>query len=140
MRRGDHDGSNRHHFFQGLKCRRDGLVPSRRYLSRVPDKVAILSGSGLSAESGLPTFRDAAGLWRQHSWQDLASPEGWRRNPGGLVDVARPDAAKILNSLEMDEVPDSFAFCPGPATQVLPRIIGEWLAGQARWPCIMRCG
>ena len=43
--------------------------------------IAILSGSGLSAESGLPTFRDAAGLWRQHSWQDLASPEGWRRNP-----------------------------------------------------------
>jgi hypothetical protein len=45
------------------------------------------------------------------------------------VDVARPGAAKVLNSLEMDEVPDGFAFYPGPATQVLPRIIGEWLAG-----------
>jgi NAD-dependent deacetylase len=45
------------------------------------EKAVILSGSGLSAESGLPTFRDAAGLWRQHSWQELASPEGWRRHP-----------------------------------------------------------
>jgi NAD-dependent deacetylase len=47
----------------------------------MPDKVVVLSGSGLSAESGLPTFRDAGGLWRQHSWMDLASPEGWRKQP-----------------------------------------------------------
>jgi NAD-dependent deacetylase len=226
----------------------------------MPDKIVILSGSGLSAESGLPTFRDAAGLWRQHSWQELASPEGWRRNPalvlefynerrakawaaqpnaahiaiaslerkyevvvvtqnvdalheragstnvlhvhgelafargtgpsrrrcridGGpiemgqrcdegtqlrpdivwfgeetqfmkearehvatadkvlvvgtsltvypaasLVDAVRDGAVKVLNSLEMDEVPEGFDFHPGPATRVLPRIIGEWLA------------
>jgi len=226
----------------------------------VPDKIVILSGSGLSAESGLPTFRDAAGLWRQHSWQELASPEGWRANPAlvlefynerrakawaaqpnaahlaiaslerkydvivvtqnvdslheragstkvlhvhgelafargtgrsrkryriedapitlgqrceegtqlrpdivwfgeetqhmgearehvaaaekvlvagtsltvypaaGLVDAARPDATKVLNALEMDEVPGGFEFHPGPATRVLPRIIGKWLA------------
>jgi NAD-dependent deacetylase len=47
----------------------------------MPGKVVILSGSGLSAESGLPTFRDAAGLWRQYSWVELASPEGWRKHP-----------------------------------------------------------
>jgi NAD-dependent deacetylase len=226
----------------------------------VPDKIVILSGSGLSAESGLPTFRDAAGLWRQHSWQELASPEGWRANPtlvlefynerrakaweakpnaahlaiaslerkydvvvvtqnvdalheragstnvlhvhgelafargtgpsrkryhiegapislgqrceegsqlrpdivwfgeetqhmdvarehvaaadkilvvgtsltvypaAGLVDAARRNATRVLNALEMDEVPAGFDFHPGPATRVLPRIIGEWLA------------
>ncbi|WP_313457442.1 Sir2 family NAD-dependent protein deacetylase [Stenotrophomonas sp.] len=44
-------------------------------------KIVVLSGSGLSAESGLPTFRDAQGLWKNHAWQDLASPEGWSRNP-----------------------------------------------------------
>jgi NAD-dependent deacetylase len=44
-------------------------------------KVAVLSGSGLSAESGLPTFRDAAGLWNTYSWVELASPEGWARQP-----------------------------------------------------------
>ena len=222
-------------------------------------KIVILSGSGLSAESGLPTFRDAAGLWRQRSWQELASPEGWRKNPAlvlefynerrakawaaqpnaahraiaaletkfdvavvtqnvdalheragstnvlhvhgelafargtgpsrrryrldgahiemgqrcdegtqlrpdivwfgeetqymaeardrvaaadkvlvvgtslsvypaaSLVDAARADADKVLNSLEMDEVPRDFAFQPGPATIVLPRIIAAWL-------------
>ena len=56
--------------------------------------VAVLSGSGLSAESGLPTFRDAAGLWRQHSWQDLASPEGWRRNPGLVLEFYNERRAK----------------------------------------------
>ena len=222
-------------------------------------RIVILSGSGLSAESGLPTFRDAAGLWRQHSWQELASPEGWRKNPAlvlefynerrakawaaqpnaahlaiatlekkyevvvvtqnvdalheragstnvlhvhgelafargtgpsrrryridgapiqigqrcdegtqlrpdivwfgeetqymdearehvaaadkvlvvgtslsvypaaSLVDAARADADKVLNSLEMDEVPQGFTFLPGPATIVLPRIIAAWL-------------
>jgi NAD-dependent deacetylase len=225
----------------------------------VRPRIVILSGSGLSAESGLPTFRDAAGLWRQHSWQELASPEGWRKNPAlvlefynerrakawaaqpnaahlaisalekafdvvvvtqnvdalheragstnvlhvhgelafargtgssrrryridsspiemgqlceegtqlrpdivwfgeetqhmeearkfvaaankvlvvgtslsvypaaSLVDAARADADKILNSLEMDDVPRGFAFRPGPATRMVPRIIEEWL-------------
>lgn len=46
-----------------------------------PQKIVILSGSGVSAESGLPTFRDADGLWRNHDWRQLASPEGWRRHP-----------------------------------------------------------
>jgi len=235
------------------KLHHAGIVQAMR------EKIVILSGSGLSAESGLPTFRDAAGLWRQHSWQDLASPEGWRSNPGlvlefynerrarawaaqpnaahlaiaalerqydvvvvtqnvdalheragsstvlhvhgelafargtgpsrrryridgapirlgqhcdegtqlrpdivwfgeetrhmdvarghvaaagkvlvvgtslsvypaaSLVDAARDDADKVLNSLEMDEIPDGFVFHAGPATSVLPRIIEDWL-------------
>jgi NAD-dependent deacetylase len=45
------------------------------------EKIVVLSGSGLSAESGLPTFRDSAGLWRRYSWVELASPEGWRKHP-----------------------------------------------------------
>ena len=43
--------------------------------------IVVLSGSGVSAESGLPTFRDANGLWRNHDWRELASPEGWARHP-----------------------------------------------------------
>jgi len=221
--------------------------------------IVILSGSGLSAESGLPTFRDAAGLWRQHSWQELASPEGWRKNPAlvlefynerrakawaaqpnaaheamaaletkfdvfvvtqnvdalheragstnvlhvhgelayarstgparkryrieaapivlgdlcedgsqlrpdivwfgeetqhmdvarelvsgadkvlvvgtslsvypaaGLVDAARHDAEKVLNSLEMDQVPEGFRFEKGRATEIVPPLIASWL-------------
>jgi NAD-dependent deacetylase len=222
-------------------------------------KIAILSGSGLSAESGLPTFRDSAGLWNKYSWQELASPEGWREQPelvlafynerrakawaaqpnaahlaiaalekkfsvvvvtqnvdalheragstnvlhvhgelafargtgpsrrryridgapielgrlcedgtqlrpdivwfgeetqfmdearqhvaaadkvlvvgtslsvypaASLVEAARVSAVKVLNSLEMDEVPRGFAFHPGPATIVVPRIVEQWL-------------
>jgi NAD-dependent deacetylase len=227
------------------------------------DKVVILSGSGLSAESGLPTFRDAAGLWKQHSWMELASPDGWRRNPAlvlefynerrakawaarpnaahlaiasleqkfdvtvitqnvdalheragstrvlhvhgelafargsgtapkryridgapiapgqlceqgtqlrpdivwfgeetqfmdeaarhvaaadkllvvgtslsvypaaGLVDAARGDAHKVLNALEMDDIPCGFEFLPGPATRVVPGVIARWLAAKS---------
>jgi NAD-dependent deacetylase len=226
----------------------------------VRGKIVVLSGSGLSAESGLPTFRDAAGLWRTHSWMELASPEGWRRQPevvlefynerrtrawaaqpnaahraiaalesaydvtvitqnvdalheragstrvlhvhgelayargtgpsrrryridaapialgqkcdegtqlrpdivwfgeetqhmeaarervaqadrvlvvgtsltvypaASLADAARERAEKVLNALEMDDIPYGFEFLPGPATGVIPRIVEQWLA------------
>jgi NAD-dependent deacetylase len=225
----------------------------------MPDKVVVLSGSGLSAESGLPTFRDAGGLWRQHSWMDLASPEGWRKQPhlvlefynerratawaaqpnaahraiarleekfdvtvvtqnvdalheragstrvlhvhgelcfargtgrsrkryridgapielgqtceegtqlrpdivwfgeetqylpeaaghvaaadkvlvvgtslsvypaAGLIDAARPDAERVLNSLDIDQVPRGFRFERGKAGEIIPRLVEEWL-------------
>jgi NAD-dependent deacetylase len=43
--------------------------------------VFVLTGAGMSAESGLPTFRGADGYWREHRVEDLASPEGFARNP-----------------------------------------------------------
>lgn len=43
-------------------------------------KIAILTGAGISAESGIQTFRDADGLWHNHKVEDVASPEGWRKN------------------------------------------------------------
>jgi len=45
------------------------------------DRAFILTGAGVSAESGIPTFRDAGGLWKNHSIEDVASPEVWRRDP-----------------------------------------------------------
>ena len=79
----------------------------------MPEKVVVLSGSGLSAESGLATFRDAAGLWRQYSWMDLASPEGWRKQPKLVLEfynerrakawTAEPNAAhRAIAGLEKD--------------------------------------
>ena len=41
----------------------------------------VLTGAGVSAESGIPTFRDAGGLWEKHRVEDVASPEGFRRDP-----------------------------------------------------------
>lgn len=44
-------------------------------------KVVVLSGAGISAESGMPTFRDADGLWEGHDVYEVASIEGWETNP-----------------------------------------------------------
>jgi NAD-dependent deacetylase len=49
-------------------------------------KIVVLSGAGVSAESGIATFRDANGLWEGHRVEDVASPEGWRRNPELVLD------------------------------------------------------
>jgi NAD-dependent deacetylase len=48
--------------------------------------IVVFSGAGLSAESGIPTFRDSGGLWEQHRIEDVASPEGWARNRKVVLD------------------------------------------------------
>lgn len=49
-------------------------------------KIVILTGAGISAESGLGTFRDADGLWAKHAIEDVATPEGYARNPALVHD------------------------------------------------------
>lgn len=49
-------------------------------------KLVILTGAGISAESGIKTFRDANGLWEGHNVMDVASPEGWQRNSELVLD------------------------------------------------------
>lgn len=49
--------------------------------SRFVQRVVILTGAGISAESGLATFRDPDGLWEQHDPMDLATPEAFQRDP-----------------------------------------------------------
>ena len=44
-------------------------------------KVVVLTGAGISAESGISTFRDSNGLWNNHSIEDVASPAGFEKNP-----------------------------------------------------------
>ena len=44
-------------------------------------KLVVLTGAGMSAESGISTFRDSGGLWEQHRVQDVATIEGYIRNP-----------------------------------------------------------
>ena len=49
-------------------------------------KLVVLTGAGISAESGIKTFRDADGLWEGHNVMDVASPEGWQRNKKLVLD------------------------------------------------------
>ena len=67
------------------------------------EKIVILTGAGISAESGLRTFRDTDGLWEGYNIENVATPEAWRRNPQLVQDfynmrrkdvlAAKPNAA-----------------------------------------------
>ena len=50
------------------------------------EKIIVLSGAGISAESGLKTFRDAGGLWEGHDVMAVASPQGWENDPQLVLD------------------------------------------------------
>ncbi len=60
-------------------------------------KLVVLTGAGISAESGIKTFRDSNGLWEGHDVMDVATPEGWRRNPELVLAFYNQ---RILNALE----------------------------------------
>ena len=49
-------------------------------------KIVVLTGAGISAESGIKTFRDAGGLWEGHDVMEVASPEGWNKNQELVLD------------------------------------------------------
>ncbi|PQJ77850.1 SIR2 family NAD-dependent protein deacylase [Polaribacter porphyrae] len=49
-------------------------------------KLVVLTGAGISAESGINTFRDAGGLWEEHDIMEVASPDGFRKNPELVLD------------------------------------------------------
>ena len=49
-------------------------------------KLVILTGAGMSAESGISTFRDSGGLWEQYPVEQVATPEGYRANPKLVID------------------------------------------------------
>lgn len=69
-------------------------------------KLVVLTGAGISAESGFSTFRDAGGLWEQYPVEKVATPEGWRADPNLVTDfynglrrqlvAAKPNQAHLL--------------------------------------------
>jgi NAD-dependent deacetylase len=76
-------------------------------------RIVALTGAGISAESGMATFRDSGGLWEQHDVMEVASIDGWRRNPQLVLRFyndrrkqlgeVEPNAAhRILAGLERD--------------------------------------
>lgn len=62
-------------------------------------KIAVLSGSGVSAESGISTFRDNGGLWERHDVQEVASHEGWLRNPGLVLEFYNQRRSQLASVL-----------------------------------------
>ena len=50
-------------------------------------KLVVLTGAGISAESGLKTFRDSEGLWQGHDIMEVATPQGWRKNQELVLDL-----------------------------------------------------
>ena len=58
--------------------------------------IVVLSGAGMSAESGLRTFRDANGLWEGHDVMEVASPEGFARNPELVLDFYNQRRRQLL--------------------------------------------
>ncbi len=61
-------------------------------------RVVVLSGAGVSQESGLKTFRDSGGLWEGHDVMEVASIEGWHRNPELVLDFYNQRRKQALNS------------------------------------------
>lgn len=76
--------------------------------------LVILTGAGISAESGLRTFRDADGLWEKHRVQDVATPEAFHRNPA-LVYRFYNERRRSLPSVQ-----------PNAAHLALARLEREW--------------
>jgi len=61
-------------------------------------KIVVISGAGISAESGIQTFRDANGLWENHDIMEVASYDGWLKNPSLILDFYNKRRAQALRS------------------------------------------
>lgn len=59
-------------------------------------KLVVLTGAGISAESGLRTFRDSDGLWEGYNIEDVATPRGWRKNPQLVLDFYNSRRRDVL--------------------------------------------
>lgn len=85
------------------------------------DKVFVLTGAGISAESGLPTFRSENGLWAGHRVEDVCVPEAWQRDPWGVWkfyselrvagDEAQPNPAHVALAELEAKLGDRFFLC-----------------------------
>ncbi|MDO5571511.1 MAG: NAD-dependent deacylase [Bacteroidales bacterium] len=62
-------------------------------------KLVILSGAGMSAESGLSTFRDQDGLWEKYRVEDVCTPEAWYRNPQLVLDFYNQRRRDLYNAI-----------------------------------------
>lgn len=60
-------------------------------------KLVVLTGAGMSAESGISTFRDTGGLWEKYKIDDVATPNAWRKNPALVLDFYNQRRAQLFS-------------------------------------------
>ena len=63
------------------------------------ETIVVLTGAGISAESGCNTFRDNNGLWRKHRVEEVASPYAWQHNPQMVMDFYNERRKKLFNAM-----------------------------------------
>jgi NAD-dependent deacetylase len=81
-----------------------------------PSSIVVLTGAGISAESGISTFRAKDGLWENHAIDDVATPEGFARNPELVHDFYNQRRAQLLRD----------SITPNPAHIALARLEREF--------------
>lgn len=87
----------------------------RDLISKVKN-IVVLTGAGVSAESGVKTFRDNNGLWENHPIEDVATPEGFKRNPRLVYDFYNARRRQLLDPMVK----------PNPAHHALARLEQEF--------------
>ena len=80
-----------------------------------PENILILTGAGISAESGLGTFRDKGGLWEKFDPEALATPEGFKRDPERVLDFYNARRKNLIGAE------------PNPAHRALAELEQAWL-------------
>jgi NAD-dependent deacetylase len=85
------------------------------------DRIFVLTGAGISAESGLPTFRAEDGLWAGYRVEDVCTPDAWDRNPAGVWafysqrreqgQKAKPNPAHVALAELEAQIPGRFFLC-----------------------------
>jgi len=66
-----------------------------KYITAMKKKLVVITGAGMSAESGVSTFRDSNGLWENHDIMEVASPLGWQKNPELVLDFYNKRRAQL---------------------------------------------
>jgi NAD-dependent deacetylase len=95
------------------------------------DRVFVLTGAGISAESGIRTFRDSGGLWEKYRFEEVASPEGWAAHPEAVwrfyaqrraqAATCQPNAAHLALAALERELGDRLFLCTQNVDDLHPR-------------------